>query len=779
MRILLLSITLLNILTGQSRIGDWDSFTSTLIVNETIQYENDLICATDGGILIYNLDNVQFSTLNNIDGLIDTKTNCLEIGNEGTVWIGGKEPNGFIQIYDMQNKSSIADFDYGMSAIVDIAVNDSTAYAVYRENNDYGLIEFEYYNDKFIHKDLYPNWPNNSKINNIVIYNSVVYAGTEAGLYIGDLGSDPNNWSLLFDELNNNIQSMNVLNNLLYFYSDDLLHLIDLHDNSHSTINHEIDSEVNQVFILDNGNIYYLTESTIKYISNDSQYNIDVEDNSINRIGKYDGINPVFSTNTGIAMMSTQTSLYYNIPNTLHQNNLQAVTVTDDGRIVVAGNRGLSIKESNGWRNIVESNNDVELQINRDFSYFIADSIPVDFGVTVSRIIQGPDKKIYCSIEGTYPNKNGGGVLIIDIDEPSNFTIIDTTYLDFFADDYMVVKDINFDRSGNLWIADAFATNKHQPVHVRSQNGDWLSYNTDNYSNSVGLTPNTIALDTWQRVWLGQFQDTGINTGLVNGGISMLSYEGDPWNPSSYQWYRINLSILDANETIWSMAVSKENRMYLLTPMGLTFADLQFSDDDPIRYENPRYYFPNISFGQESEVRLDERDNAWTISTLDGIHVLLSNSTFWPDENSTLEVESINTDSYPLLSNNVTDIAFDNEKGIAYVVTDNGLNSFRIPFAESKKNYSDIRVFPSPFHIPSNTPLIIDNLKDNSSLKILTIDGQVIRSLKDSDLGVHGYQIEWDGRDDNGNWVNSGVYLISVYSESGSNKFSKVAIIRH
>jgi len=779
MRKLLVVISLFYVLLAQARIGDWESFTSTLNVNETIQYENELISATDGGLLVYSLDRETFATLSNIDGLVGTKINCLELSDSGELWIGGKEPNGFIQIYNINDQESIAEFDYDMTEILDIAISDSTVYAIYRSNNDFGIIEFEYFNGEFIHKDLYPNWPSNSEMNNIIIYNQKVYVGTEIGLYVGDLGTDPNTWGLFLEDIDKKIQSINLLNNLLYFYSEGILHLIDLNDNSHSEIDHELGDTVSQVYILENGNIYYLTDSDIKYFTNDSNYSIELIDKTINSIGKYDGINPVFATNTGIAMLSTQSSLEYKIPNSIHQNDPQAITVLSDGRIVAAGNKGISIKESSGWRNIVESNNEVALQLNKDYNYFIADSIPVDFGVTVSRILQGPDEKLYCSIEGTYPKRNGGGVLIIDVDDPANYTLIDTTILDYFANDYMVVKDIEFDRNGNLWVADAFATNKHQPLHVRSISDEWLSYNIDSFSSKVGLTPNTIAIDSWQRVWFGQFQDDGINSGFANGGLSMLSYEGDAWNAESFNWYRLKLSNIDINETIWSLAISEENRMYVLTPMGLTFADLQFSDDDPIKYESPRYYFPNISFGQDSEIRLDARDNAWTISGSDGIHVLLNNSTFWPDENDNLEVESINTDNYPLLSNNVSDIAFDDRKGIAYIATANGINSFRIPFANSKENFSNIRVFPSPFHVPTNEPLTIDNLKDNSSMKVMSIDGRVIRSLQDSELGAHGYQIKWDGRDENGNWVNSGVYLIAVYTEGGTSEFTKVAIVRH
>ena len=42
--------------------------------------------------------------------------------------------------------------------------------------------------------------------------------------------------------------------------------------------------------------------------------------------------------------------------------------------------------------------------------------------------------------------RNCGGIIIIDVDDPSNFTLIDTTYLDYFADEY-------FKHLGNLTLS--------------------------------------------------------------------------------------------------------------------------------------------------------------------------------------------------------------------------------------------------------------------------------------------------------------------------------------
>ena len=36
-------------------------------------------------------------------------------------------------------------------------------------------------------------------------------------------------------------------------------------------------------------------------------------------------------------------------------------------------------------------------------------------------------------------------------------------------------KDIEFDESGNLWVANSYVTNKNTPIHVRDINGNWKS----------------------------------------------------------------------------------------------------------------------------------------------------------------------------------------------------------------------------------------------------------------------------------------------------------------
>ena len=76
--------------------------------------------------------------------------------------------------------------------------------------------------------------------------------------------------------------------------------------------------------------------------------------------------------------------------------------------------------------------------------------------------------------------------------------------------------------------------------------------------------------------------------------------------------------------------------------------------------------------------------------------------------------------------------------------------------------------------------MIISGLMDGATVTIMTLSGQVMRSISSVTGTAAGDQLAWDGRDENGKLVASGVYLVAVSSsQSQAVEFSKVAVIRH
>ena len=485
----------------------------------------------------------------------------------------------------------------------------------------------------------------------------------------------------------------------------------------------------------------------------------------------------IIGTNLGLKSINNNMEIFSFVPNAPASSKFTALEVLNDGRLVAASSNGLSIKDFDGWRNILEVKINESLNINEKYNYdeFIADTIPYDFGDAVSDIEQGPDGLVYVGIEGTYPtfsnpDRIGGGILVIDIDDAENISVIDTTILSYYTSSsssrpYIVVKDLEFDQFSNLWVANAYATNKNNPIHVKNISNKWNSYGSSESQNRISQSPISIAFDSWSRPWFGAFKAEEANLGIYpDGGIFLLNYNGDAINPSSFSWN----SIVN-NSTIWSIGFSG-NRLYYLTTTGLNYYDI-VNGQSPLAGQNQYPYFPNIAFGGGSKLKVDEQGNVWTLSTTQGIHVLLENTTYWPTINGLRQSNS------PLLSDEVYDMDFDNERKLAYIATSKGISVLKIPFGKSYEDYSSLKIFPSPFKINEHNFMTIDGVPFNSSMKILTLDGLVIRDIKSRGLSLDGDQIKWDGKNNKGKTVLSGVYLIAIIGSNGENTFEKITVI--
>ena len=97
--------------------------------------------------------------------------------------------------------------------------------------------------------------------------------------------------------------------------------------------------------------------------------------------------NILVGTDLGLRIVNNTTfNVESFLPNAPVSAKFTAIEVLDDGRFVGANARGISIKDFDGWRNILEvSTNEPEnISTIYDYSSFIADFIPFDFGYSVA-----------------------------------------------------------------------------------------------------------------------------------------------------------------------------------------------------------------------------------------------------------------------------------------------------------------------------------------------------------------------------------------------------------
>ncbi len=772
------SIFLIQVLFGQVHVGDWSAYTSPLEIADLVEVDSLLVSATNGGLLVYDRVQDEFNTVTKIHGLNGTDLSTVKIDTYNQYWIGGASPDGFIQILDKQF-SVLESFDYDLTLIVDFAIADSIVFAAFQQNQDWGIMEFRFDGKQFFYKDVYTNWPVTlNEISGLVLSGEMLYVGTDQGMFSGNWNSnlkDPANWQPN-DELTGLISIFKLSGDEILLLMDNDIYEFNTQTGSSSLVwDHYHDSYELVDIIKDEGGVIWglLVKNFLKLSSTAIAWS-ERPGERFKRIFNLTDGTKVAGTTTGLLFLDENTRTFIRQkPNSLLMNNVSALHVLSDGRLVAGSKFGLMIKEEKGWRNIVGINgDDLIISSNKDYSRFVADTIPVHFGNYITDIEVGPDGLLYCGVRGTYPEprNHGGGIVVIDVDNPENFTLIDTNHLDYFYDNYLIVKDIAKDLYGNLWIADTYATTNFEPLKVLTPDNVWGAYNVTGSGGALSLTPNSIDLDSWGRIWIGSFEDGNNVGGASNGGIAMLDYTGNPVIPDETEWTNVN-AISDAStNSVWSLGVNSNDVLYVLTPKGLNGLTLQYSNSNPVAFYGFTY-FPNISFSIGSKLRIDHRDNIWVTSPTQGVYVLTSSASYWPD------INGLTAENSYLLSNNINSVAFDG-KGLAYIATDKGISVLKIPFAKVNTSYSNLDIFPSPYRVPTVTPLTIDGLMDESSCKIMTLTGRVLKTIE-SRPNVEGYQAFWDGRDEAGDWVSTGVYLISVYDKKGASSFSKIAVIRN
>ena len=120
-----------------------------------------------------------------------------------------------------------------------------------------------------------------------------------------------------------------------------------------------------------------------------------------------------------------------------------------------------------------------------------------------------------------------------------------------------------------------------------------------------------------------------------------------------------------------------------------------------------------------------------------------------------------------LSGNRVNSVIVDSDN-IKWFGTDDGITSYcdDVPTSvETEKNspasFSVLGNFPNPFN-PSTTIKFSVNSQNTVSLSIFGISGQKVRTLVNDRFTVGNHSVLWDGKDETGNAVSSGIYFYRI-----------------
>jgi len=156
-----------------------------------------------------------------------------------------------------------------------------------------------------------------------------------------------------------------------------------------------------------------------------------------------------------------------------------------------------------------------------------------------------------------------------------------------------------------------------------------------------------------------------------------------------------------------------------------------------------------------------------------------------------ISVYDINHDTFtnynmgnsPLISNRITDFAFDEYSGNLYIGTDQGLHSVEIGIPAPLNEVTELTsalVYPNPFYPEKGELLRIENKneiampKGDTECRIYDLAGDLIITLEKNVFE----QFSWDGVNEKDKKCGNGIYFYVISTPDGQTLKGKIALIR-
>jgi hypothetical protein len=361
-----------------------------------------------------------------------------------------------------------------------------------------------------------------------------------------------------------------------------------------------------------------------------------------------------------------------------------------------------------------------------------------------------PDGSVYLSSWGS-------GLLIYhpgDSDTSGTIEIFDENNAPFISENgFIVVGQTGIDKNGKVWL----------PQYGKLSNGpNLLSYIVDNgfdaFTNRVSPSQRTyhvLEIDNWGTKWLGSLPQDASGIYYFNDNNTPDITSDDIYGTVTTS----NTSLIDNDITC--IVKDQSGMLWVGTPSGLSViinpSNVLNGDLPAVRKE-----IRDLRNMYIKDISVDVLNNKW-VATPEGVYVL-------DPDGYAMDILTINNS--PLLSNNVLSIANDPATGRVFFGTAMGLSEAWSLSVAPESEYS-ISCYPQPFDPSKDGELVIDGLAENSEIKIVTIDGNLVRSIS-----VSGSKAVWDGLDSFGNKTGSGVFLVLATSATlGNTGIAKIAVI--
>jgi len=687
---------------------------------------NDIIYAgTRGGVYSYDTNNgaMEYWRVSDSTLLTSTITAIAYDSTLHTIWVGAE--NGAIVLFDIQNKSwtSITAIltaqPQGIASkrIRTFAFHKGIAYCA----GDFGIMKFQ--------GTIPGDWikfigtiPSGTSIGSLAILQDTLWVGTEKGLAKASINAtlqEVTSWNVLNTQTIYDMISDG--SSILYAEYDALKRI---RSGVTESLNIGFTSELHQISVL-NGIIYYGNPNGIyQYPSNTRLPGLPTITNAGFHLLN-DGSFAMIQTTGGIGYLNN--GIYQAIlPNTPAGSKYGALAVDDASNLWVNMDEGyVGVLYGNDWKNFTRA------------QVFGSKAL----GNSRFNALQSMSN-------GTmWIGSFGNGFAIGSVEgNEIKFSQMDDNArknLAINAGDYTVSGKVTEERDGSVWIPRLTTGNDGALIVKKNPDGTYSPYQ----GNISGKKFTIAEIDNNKTVWLGAPTS---NTG--DGNVYYFNQKNTPNDETDD--IRGPLTALSDIRVIRRDA---SGFMWFGTGTGLS---VMYSPGSIVSGRQPNIISIAGLKGQVvNDIAIDAVNNKW-IATDNGLFILSEDGSeilaTFTERNTIFQSSAIKT------------IAIDKQQGLVYIGTDEGLYRGITTIVTPAIDYSGIRCFPQPFMPGIHAQVTIEGLGEQSGISIVTPSGMPIRSIS-----TQSGRIIWDGKNDQGEVVGTGVYLI--IAQSGNQDQSGIA----
>lgn len=730
---------------AQSSISltNWKVFTSQVnILSADIDKDGNIWCATNGGVFHFKPNaESDFVSYNSLNGLYSIDTKILTYNPQtDEIFVGTYD--GVLSIYNSStgwtNQLEIKNSQFTSVEINHILFKDSIAYI----SGGFGLTTFDTRRKVFLKTPSRLGFfPSGTRCRFSIFYDNYLWVATELGIAripYGEKITNPVTWQNFTDT--NGLKDPNVFflaveGGNLFAFSQNLIYKLD--SQSFSTFitleNYERIVSV-QVF---NGKIYFATENFISDLNGERLYTL----NESPLQAKINGFLflsknqvAIFLNKSGLVTKNLQTgTLDFFLPKTPISNQFKYFAIDGSGGFWSATNpdpsgEGLMYMKNDKWIN---------------FTTFLNPAIKTNNFTRVTCV----DDTAFVSSWGNglymiYPSADTFAIKQFD-NNNSPLTGIPAN------PNYVVVEQSAYEKIKKLlWI-----------INYSDAKNGFLLVAKDRNGKFYGFVPtparryHNLLIDEFGTKWVSSKDGTGFYFFNERGTL-----EDTTDDISGNLMFMMNLP----SNTIYTMAYDYNGYIWCGTGSGI-FLIL-----------NPGVVLNNgIPIVKKLKMLEDYSINCIYIDPLNYKWIATNKGVFVVSPDGSDILLNLTKENSPLLSNEVQYITSNSFTGEFYFGSTKGLvvaSSMNVLPAEKYQ----ISVFPQPLHLPKDQQLLIDGLAMDSEVKILTVNGEIVRTLTTTSRRTF-----WDGKDYNGNFVSTGVYLLVAKSlTTKESAVFKIAVIK-